>query len=215
MASSPSAQPDVGRRALSPHLASLLALASYCALSIVFFGRGVVASPDTTVVGDRGSDKTIFIWAFEWWPHALAHARDPLTTDVVWAPGSMDLSWVADAPGAALLATPITELFGPVVAYNVAALLAPATAAWTGFLLARWVTGWFWPALVGGYLYGFSSFEISHTIAHLHLTLACLIPICVLLVLRRSVGDITRMRFVIYLGSVLSLQFLFRPSCSS
>jgi len=209
MESPPSAQPDVGRRMVDSRLAGLFALVSYCAMSVAFFGRGVVASPNTTVVGDRGSDKTIFIWAFEWWPHALAHAHDPLTTGVVWAPRGMDLSWVADSPGAAFLATPVTAIVGPVVAYNVAALLAPATAAWTGFLLARWVTGSFWPALVGGFVFGFSSFEISHTIAHLHLTLACLIPVCALLVLRRAAGGLTRTRFVIYLSAALALQFLF------
>ena len=44
-------------------LSNLLALASYSAFSVVLFGRGVVGSLNANVVGDRGSDKTIPIWA--------------------------------------------------------------------------------------------------------------------------------------------------------
>lgn len=192
-----------------PRRQSLLALVAYCGISVLLFGRGVVGSPHEHVVGDRGSDKTIFVWAFEWFPYALARLEDPLSAEVVWAPDGMDLSWVAASPGAALLFSPFTYVFGPVVAYNLAALLAPAAACTTAFLLGRWVTGSFWPAFVCGLLFGFSSYEVGQTIGHLHLTLVFPIPLCLLLVLRRFGHELTRARFVGYLTATLSLQFLF------
>jgi hypothetical protein len=192
----------------SAHTSSLLALISYIALAVLFFGRGVVSAPNDRVVGDAGSDKTIFMWALEWWPRALADAKDPLNADVVWAPNGMDLSWVAAIPGAAYVATPLTSIVGPVTSYNVLALLAPATAAWTAFFLGRWVTSSFWPGFVCGLLFGFSSYEIGHTIGHLNLTLVAVIPLAVLLVLRRATEELSARRYIAYLTIVLSAQFL-------
>jgi hypothetical protein len=187
---------------------SIAAFGAYAAWSVVLFGRGVVAAPDARVVGDGGSDKTISMWALEWWPHALLHGRDPFSADVVWAPHGMDLAWIVGIPGAAYAAAPLTYLTSPVVAYNVLALLAPASAAWGAFLLARWVTAAPWPAFLCGLLFGFSSYEISHTLGHLHLTLVVAIPLSALLVLRRAAGEITRTRYLLALTAVLAAQFL-------
>src|SRR5712691_3921948 len=178
-------------------------------MAVLFFGRGVLGAPSSKVVGDAGSDKTIFMWSFVWWPHALAHGHDPFHAGVVWAPGGLDLSWATTAPGASVLGLPVTLAFGPVVAYNTLALGALALAACTGFLLARWVTASFWPSLVGGYLFGFSSYEIGQTVGHLHLTLVFLVPVCVLLVLRRFAAELGARSFVIWLALALVGQFLF------
>jgi len=128
-------------------------LALYLAVAVLVFGRGVLGSPSNTVIGDAGADKTFYMWSFVWWPHAIGHGRDPFDANVVWAPEGIDLAWFTAVPGASLLALPLTVPFGPVVAYNVLAGTAPAIAAFTAFLLARWVTGKFWPALLGGYLF--------------------------------------------------------------
>ena len=97
---------------------------------------------------------------------------------------------------------------GPVISYNVLALLAPATAAWTAFLLGRWVTASFYSAFVCGLLFGFSSYEIGQTIGHLHLTVLLAIPLVFLFVLRRVTGELSARRHVAYLTVVLSAQFL-------
>ena len=73
-------------------------------------------------------------------------------------------------PGSPLLLAPVTLTAGPVAAYNVAAILMPALAATTAFLLCRHVTRSFWPSLAGGYLFGFSSYVLGHELAHLHAT---------------------------------------------
>jgi len=79
---------------------------------------------------------------------------------VVFAPAGYNLAWATGIPGPSLLAYPITRWFGPVVAYNVLWLLAPASAAGAAFLLCRHITGRFWPALLGGYVFGF--FELRN-----------------------------------------------------
>jgi hypothetical protein len=180
----------------------------YLGLSVLFFGRGILAAPTDKVVGDAGGDKTIYIWGLSWFPHSIAAATDPLHTDVLWAPHGTDLAWVTDIPGAAVIAWPVTALFGPVVAYNVLVLLAPAASAYTAFLLAHWITRRYWASAVAGYLFGFCSFEILQTSAHLHLTLAFLIPLAVLLVLKHFAGEVQGARFVVLLTLVLAGQFL-------
>jgi hypothetical protein len=161
------------------------------------------------VVGDAGADKSIFMWSFVWWPHALAHLHDPFAANVVWAPHGIDLAWTTTVPGASLLALPLTLLAGPVVAYNVLAVAGPALAAWTAFLLARHIAGVFAPALIGGYVFGFSSYELGQTVGHLHLTLVFLVPVCALLAVRRFEDELTRRRFVLLLALTLTGQFLF------
>jgi hypothetical protein len=185
------------------------ALGIYGLFSVLVLGRGVILEPAEKVVGDTGADKTIYIWSLVWWPHALTEGMNPFHTDLVWAPEGADLTWVTAVPGAALLAWPVTALFGPLPAYNLLALAAPALAAWTAFLLAREVGARFWPALVGGYLFGFSSFEVQHTIGHLNLVLIFLIPLCGWLAARRWSGQLGRWPFVGLLGLALAFQFLF------
>jgi hypothetical protein len=187
---------------------SIGAFVLYFALAGSILARGVLSSPATTTIGDRGSDKTIFMWAFEWWPHALGHGDDPFLSRAVWAPEGIDLSWVTAVPGVSLPAFPLTWAVGPVVTYNVLAVLAPALAAWTAFLLARWLTGEFWPAIVAGFLFGFSAYEIAQTQGHLNLSLVFLVPLCALLVGRRFSGEIARARFLALLALVLALQIL-------
>ena len=178
------------------------------ALGASVLARGVFTSPGSTTVGDRGADKTIFMWSFVWWPHALRSGSDPFVSHAVWAPEGIDLSWVSGIPGPSVLAFPLTWAAGPVVTYNVLAVLAPALAAWTAFLLARWLTASFWPALIAGYLFGFSAYEIAQTQGHLNLTLVLLVPLCGLLLARRFAGELSRRKFIAFLAVALALQLL-------
>src|SRR5207247_2135314 len=76
------------------------------------------------------------------------------------------------------------------------------------FVLCRRVTGAFWPALAGGWIFGFSTYQLGHLGLHVNLELAFLIPLAVYLVLRRVDGDLSPARFVTSLTVVLVFQFL-------
>jgi len=185
-----------------------LALLIYVLAAVAIFGRDVLLSPGDKVVGDLGADKTIFMWSFRWWPHAIVHGHDPFDANVVWAPHGIDLSWVTSVPLVSLVLAPLTAVAGSVATYNVAVLAAPALSAWAAYLLARWFTRAFWPSLVAGWLFGFSAFVIGHMVSHLFLVLTVFIPLCALLVVQHLYGEITDRRFVVLLALVLAGQFL-------
>src|ERR1700733_6073124 len=130
---------------------SLSVPAAYVVGSLAIFGHGTLRHPASEYVGwNVGSDPQGFIWALGWWPHAVAQGLNPFVTHAVDAPVGLNLAWATAVPGIALAMLPLTLTAGPVVAYNVAALLAPPLAAWTAFLLCRYLTR-SWPvAAVSG-----------------------------------------------------------------
>ena len=160
------------------------------------------------VIG-RGTDSDIFIWSLGWWPHALLHGENPIFMHAIWAPAGLNLAWATAIPGIALLLAPVTLLAGPLVAYNVAAVLLPGLAAWTAFLLCRHLTHALWPSLVGGYLFGFSSYMLGHEEAHMHMTSVFLVPLVALVLVRYLDGGLDRRGLALRLGILLGAQLWF------
>src|SRR5262249_51713588 len=117
-----------------PSRARAAALGGYLLISFLYFGLPVAAHPGRSMIGS-GADPDLFVWMFAWWPHALLHGLDPFRSSAIWVPGSYDLAWTTSVPGPAVLLAPLTLLSGPVFAFNVAAVLMPALAAWTAYLL--------------------------------------------------------------------------------
>ena len=182
--------------------------ALYALLSLVFFGGPVVAHPATTIIARDQIDSSLFMWFFAWWPHAILHGIDPFITHVMFVPEGFNLQWTTPMPGPSLLLSPVTLGFGPAVTYNLIQLAAPALSAWTAFLLCRYVTGRVGPSLVGGYVFGFSPFELAHLTGGPFLALVPLLPVLLLLVLRRLDGELSRRRFLIWMVLTLVGQFL-------
>jgi hypothetical protein len=87
-------------------------------------------------------------------------------------------------------------------------LLAPLLAAFFAFLLCRYVTGRFAPALIGGYIFGFSPYMLGHLLGHLDLVLVFPIPAAVHLTLRRIDERISSRAFVTLLALLLAFFFL-------
>jgi len=193
---------------MSPARQTVVAVTTYAAASLCLFGRGVLTDPTGAVVGDRGADKTLYLWAFRWWPYAIEHLRNPLDVSVDWMPHGFDLGLGTAGGGLALVAWPLTALGGPVLSYNVLALAAPAFSATTAFLLGRIVTGRFLPSLACGWVFGFSSYELGHLLGHLPLAFTGLVPLVPVLVLQRQRGGSTRRTFVTLLALLLAAQFM-------
>lgn len=191
-----------------PDVAALLALLTYACAAFLIFGLRIVLRTHMSYVG-TGVDPQIFIWSFEWWPHAVLHGANPFVTHAIWAPDGLNLAWTTSVPGLALLFAPLTLLIGPVTAFNVAAVAMPAAAAWTCFLLCRHLTRSVWASLVGGYLFGFSSYMLGQQEGHLHLTSVFLIPLIAVRALRFLEGTIGRRQLVLQIGLLLALQLSF------
>ncbi len=190
---------------------ALLALAAYLAVDIAYFGTRVIPHIASTCACRAGADPTGYMWFLAWWPHALAHGINPFVTNVLFAPGKTNLGAVNPIPGAAILASPITLLFGPLVAYNVLALAAPVLAAFFAFLLCRYVSGSSFAGFVGGYIYGFSPYMLGHMQGHLDLIMIFPIPAAVHLTLRLIDGAISRRAYVPLMALALGFLFLCQP----
>jgi hypothetical protein len=164
---------------MRPTLTYLGALAIFAALSIAIFGAPLMARGFSTFrlrVWSAG-DPQIYMWGLAWYPYALAHRLDPLETAAVWAPTGFNLAWATTIPAAALAAWPLTRFWGLIPAYNCLTLFAPTLASFTAFVLFRCVTGGFWPAIVGGAVFGFSPYMQEQMTGHLHLVLVFIVPL--------------------------------------
>ncbi len=184
-----------------------VALGIYLALSFLYFGLPVASHFGRDWIGS-GTDPQIFVWSLAWWPHAVLHWQNPVVTHAVWPPVGLDLTWVSSIPALAAVFAPVTLTAGPVAAYNAASILVPALGAWTAFLLCRHVTRSYWPSLAGGYLFGFSSYELGHLQGHLHMSSVFLVPLAGLLVIRYVEGSLDDRGLVLRLGPLLAVQFL-------
>ena len=185
----------------------LEALLFFAALSVFFFGRSLIGHFSDRYIA-MGHDAGISIFFLEWWRYALANHLNPFHINVVWAPSGYNLAWAASIPLAAFAMSPIEITLGPVAAYNVAILLCPALSAWTAFILCRRIVRSYWPALAGGYLFGFSPYMLAHLTGHLTLCMVFLIPVAVGLVRARLSEELTSRKFVLLSTILLTAQFL-------
>jgi len=185
--------------------ASIAAFAGYAALAFLFFGVRPLLESGHQYIG-LPDDPQIPIWSFAWWLHSIEHAGNPLVTHAVWAPSGVDLVWVNTVAPLAVVFAPLTALAGPVAAYDVAAVLLPAVAAWAAYLLCRHLTGRLWPSLVGGYLFGFSSYVLGHVLGQPQLTAVFVIPLVALVLLRGLEGELGPGGLTVRLGLLLGLQ---------
>jgi len=192
--------------AVTGRRAGIAALALYSLLAFLFWGLGPLIEPGRQYVGVF-DDPQIPIWSLAWWLHAIEHGANPFYTHEIWAPSGVDLAWVNTVPPVALLFAPLTWLLGPVPAYDVAAVLLPAVSAWTAYVLCRHLTGGrFWASLVGGYLFGFSSYILGHVLGQPQLTAVFAIPLVGLVLARAVEGRYDRRAIVLRLTPLLALQ---------
>jgi hypothetical protein len=154
-------------------------------------------------IGTGLQDSRYYQWALEWTPWAISHGIDPLHAGYVFAPTGVSLSWSAFVPGPALLAWPVTALFGPLVSLNVLLAVAPALAAWGAYLVCNRLTHRFWPSLLGGCLFGFSAYMSSNMNGWLNLVLIFPVPLLVYLVIRRVEGSLGPVAFVAGFAALL------------
>jgi hypothetical protein len=182
-------------------------LAIYAVLSLAFFGRPLLRHGDRDYLGSHPYDPQLFIWMLGWWPHAILNLENPIVTHALWPVTGVNLAWVTSVPGLALLAAPVTVLAGPTLAYNALTVALPALAAWTAFLLCRYLTGSWWASLAGGYLFGFSSYMLGHmTAGHPNLTSVFLVPLVALTVVQYVHMKIGPRALTLRLGLLLGAQ---------
>jgi hypothetical protein len=209
------ALPDAHGRARRPSLPTrgakwdaIWPLGLYALLSLVLFGLPIIGHPRSHILAADEIDSSFFLWAFGWWPHALLHGLNPFVTQLMFVPDGFNLTWATSMPLPSILLAPITLAFGPAATWNVIQLLAPMLSAWTAFLLCRHVTRAPGPSLVGGFVFGFSPYMLVHLTGGPYLALVPLVPVFVLLVLKRLDGSLSPRRFVLAMTLALVAQCL-------
>jgi hypothetical protein len=189
-----------GRLGLLPSLSSL---------SFFFVGRVLVGHFSAAYIGP-GKDSPQAIWCVAWIPYALSHHLNPLFIRTIFYPQGFNLAWQTFNPLGSLLVSPLTLIRGPVVAYNVLCLFAPALAGCAAFLLCEHLTQKWWPSLIGGYLFGFSPYLLAALYAGtLHLALVFPVPLAAYTVIRAFSGRTRRWVLTLWLTPMLIAQFLF------
>ena len=186
----------------------LIAFAIYLVAMVFGLAQPLLPHLDVPHVQQTQVDANFYIWAISWWPHAITHGLNPLFSHQIMAPGGVNLAWATTTPTLSLLMWPITATAGPIAAYNLSLILAPPASAWATFILARRLTGKFWPALFAGFVFGFCAYEITHEASgQTNLTVTLLIPLIAYLVLRWWDGSLGRRGFLIWMALALAAEF--------
>jgi hypothetical protein len=185
---------------------AVVALVLYVAAALVFQRHAVAHIGSTCACW--GTDASQFMWAMTWWPHALVSGMNPFVTHVMWVPDQVNLASATTTPGPALFAAPLTALAGPVVSYNVLMVLAPITGAWFAYRLCLYLTRAPAASILGGYLFGFSTYGLGQLEGHLQLVFTFAAPAAALLTLKRLDGVIGARRYLVLMAIVLVAQLL-------
>jgi hypothetical protein len=202
-------RPVEGRPATARPAASRLhwhaaALAGYAVIAVVFIDHGESL---TGAIAGQGSDPFAFVWFLAWWPWAIAHHLNPLVTHLVWVPEGVYLAWVTSVPLLGFIGWPLT-MISPVLTFNVFVLGGPVLAAWMAYFLCLKITRQPPAAIIGGFLFGFSSYEMAQDTAALNLSFTACVPLLLLIVLVRLDGGLNRAQTMLSAGLVLVCQFL-------
>ena len=188
-----------------PRFAALLI---YLGFTAMVFGRAAAPHFTTIYLGD-GIDQAFFIWCLVWWPYAIVHHLNPFFTKLIFAPNGFNLTWSTSIPLLSMFAFPLTETIGPIATFNLLCVIFPALSAWTAFLLCHSLSERYWPSIIGGYIFGFSSYMLAHMFGgHLNLLAAFLIPLAPYLVIARLQGHLGRQSFTLGLLALATAQFL-------
>ncbi len=156
---------------------------------------------------NNGGDPQQFVWLYNWWPYSLVHHLNPFVTSFGWYPSNYNLSWNTSIAGLALIMLPVTLLGSALLSFNLMALLAPILAATACFYLLHYLTKRFLPSLLGGYIYGFSSFTLGHLLGHPQMYADFLLPVIGLIFLLYLNRRIKSWLFVLATAILLAIQF--------
>jgi hypothetical protein len=131
------------------------------------------------VSGWAGSccDQEQAIWYLGWTPHALAHGLDPFFTTQIGSPTGVNVMWSPSMPLLGMLGWLPAKIGGPVFGFNVLMVVGIALSGFTAWLAIRRWTGDGPGPILGGAVYAFSPYVVSHAALHLNLATAWVPPL--------------------------------------
>ncbi len=161
---------------MQPWLVATLVTLSYLLASVACFWDRWTSSLTTNL--QNGSDTVLNTWGFAWLPHALGHGLNPFFTNVVGYPGGVNVLANTSQLSLALIFTPTTLIWSPILSFNLALLLSPVAAGAAAYLLARRFTDRRLLAWVGGLVFGFSPYVVTAVdSSHLQMAFVAAVPL--------------------------------------
>jgi hypothetical protein len=182
------------------------AIIVYTAVALVL-GRHTIAHAGSVFPGINIPDSWELNWPFEWFPYALIHGLNPWYTHAQWSPTGLNIAAATSFPLLALVCTPITLIWGPVVSANLVSLGAIVVTGWATYLLCRYVSKDRVAALVGGATVACGSYVLLQMWAgHALMTVFFCPQFAALAVLRYLDGAIGRRRVTVELTLCLVIE---------
>ncbi len=123
----------------------------------------------TTHLMADGGDGLQNFWNNWWVRHAVSNWQNPWYTDFLYAPHGITLVGATLNPFNGLATVPLCWFVNPITAYNLMLIFAFVAGGYTAFLLAKEVTGAWWPSVFAGAVFTFSPYHFGHALGHMSL----------------------------------------------
>ena len=162
-----------GARTVGFHL---IALACFSAPAVVLWWHTWSGHPSSSLTCGCG-DPAQEVWFMAWPAWAITHLHSVVFSGAVNVPDGANLLSNTSGTLVGVVAAPLTWLFGPVLATNVALTLAPALSVWACFAAIRPLVTWKSAAIPAALVFGYSSAIVtSLTFGHVSVTLLVIPP---------------------------------------
>ena len=165
--------PGATLRALRTVGFNLLALACFTLPAIVLWWHVWSGHPSSSLTCGCG-DPAQEVWFMAWPAWAISHLHSVFFSGAVNVPHGANLLSNTSGPLVGVVLAPVTWLFGPVTATNVALTLAPALSVWACFAAIRPLISWKAGAIPAALVYGYSA-AIVTSLAFGHVSVTVLV----------------------------------------
>jgi len=142
--------------------------------------NGLWVDPARRASEVNSGDQALFEWLLSYGAYAITHGVDPLYTNLLNAPGSVNLAVNTSVTAYAVLFAPLTMTLGAPLSFLVILTLNLAGSAFAWYwLFNRHLGAGPLGAAIGGVFAGFAPAMISHANAHLNWTAQWIIPLII------------------------------------
>lgn len=174
---------DLAPPARYPRRWHALIIAAY-ALITALATWPLVARPADRIISD-GGDALMNYWGYWWLREAIRTGQNPYVTPYLYAPDGAPLYLHTLNPINGLISLPF-QVFGLTVAYNAVVFLSFVLAAYCACRLVAHVSGNLVAGFVGGIIFAFGSYHLTHLLGHTNLLTSAWIPLAALSFLRAT-----------------------------
>ena len=151
----------------------LVALACFTVPAVLLWWHVWSGHPSSMLTCGCG-DPAQEVWFMAWPAWAMTHLHNVFFSNAVNVPHGANLLSNTSGPLVGVVLAPVTWLFGPVTATNLALTLAPGLSAWACFAAIRPLVSWKAGAIPAALVYGYSS-AIVTSIAFGHVSVTVLV----------------------------------------